>query len=260
MTELSEPALLAAVEEALDARLVLEVPAAASTTYSFTHALVREALLEEMSRARRERLHLRAAEAIDSLLAGEGRAAVLAAHYQQAGSLAPADKAIDALIQAGQDAGAVLAWEEVAAYWQTALALMERTRADIPRRADLFARLADLLYVTGFDLEGSIQYAEKAIGLFAELSDRQRVAVMRSRLGGYLTSNPVYGVMDISRGLREFQEAEQVLQNNPESLPYGYLQGTLAGALGIWAVRPEEALVTSQRAMDIAGYHGHDAL
>jgi DNA-binding SARP family transcriptional activator len=255
----SQESVLRALDPAIAARLVDET---AVGSYRFAHALIRSTLEEALGLTRRAQLHLRAAEALQSIYAGhiEGRAAVLATHYQKAGSLVSPERVVDALIQAGQEAAAVLAWEQVAVHWQAALELMDRTHSGNGRRADLLAHLADLLYVTGYDLEASIGHAEQAIALFAEVGDHQRVTVLRSRLGGYLTSNPVYGVMDIRRGLREFKEAEQVLAQAPESLAYGYLQGTLSAATGIWAARPEEALITAPRAVEIARRHGHDAL
>jgi tetratricopeptide (TPR) repeat protein len=254
-----ELSVLEALDPAIAARLVEED---AVGRYHFAHALVRSTLEEALGPTRRAQLHLRAASAIEAVFADrlKGRAAILAGHYVQAGALAPPGRAVDALIAAGREAAAVLAWEQVAGHWQQALDLIDQGHGGEERRADLLARLADLLYVTGFDLARSITHIEKAIALFAEAGDHQRVAVLRSRLGGYLTSNPIYGIMDVPRGLREFEAAERVLEQQPDSLAYGYLQGTLAAATGIWAVRPEEGLIQSRRALDLAQRHGHDAL
>ena len=253
-------AVLTDLTPAVAARLIEETTIGG---YHFSHALVRSTLLDALGPTRRAQLHLQAAEALESVYAGrlEGRAAVLAAHYQQAGALAPPERVVDALIEAGEEAAAARAWEQVAGHWQAAMDLMERTCADRAKQADLLTRLADLLYVTGFDLSASIAYAERAIELFANLGDDKRVTILRSRLGGYLTSNPVYGVMDVRRGLELFDQAEKSLQRQPESVAYyGYLLGTVSAATGIWAARPEDALRTAPRAIEIARRHGHEPL
>jgi hypothetical protein len=254
-----ERAVLEALGPAVAARLVEED---AVGSYRFAHALVRSTLEEALGPTRRAQLHLGAAAAIESTYAGrlEGRAAGLAAHYVLAGALAPPDRVVDALIDAGREAAAAAAWEQVAAHWRHALHLMDQGGGGDDRRADLLARLADLLHMTGFDLVGSLTHLEEAIALFAEAGDEKRVAVLRSRLGGYLASNPVYGVMDVTRGLREFEAAERVLEAQPNSLAYGYQQATLAGATGMWAFRPLEGLTRSQRAMQIAEHLRHDSL
>ncbi|WP_331166331.1 hypothetical protein [Pseudonocardia sp.] len=251
--------VVAALTPAVTARLVEEV---AVGDYRFSHALVRSTLVRALGPTRRAQLHLCAAEALESAPPGRitGRAAVLAAHYQQAGSLAPAQRVIEALIEAGNEAAAALAWEQGAAHWQGALDLMNRVCPGGRQQAELLARLADLLHVTGFDLTASITHAERAIELFDRLGLQQRAAVLRSRLAGYLSSNSVVEVMDIPRALELFSQAERVLRADPESLAYGYLLGTLSTATGLFAARPDQALATALRAVEIARRHGHEPL
>ena len=144
--------VLRALDPAMAARLVEET---AIAHYQFAHALVRSTLEDALGQTRRAQLHLRAAEAIESVFATQlgGRAAILASHYQRAGSLARPERVIDALIEAGEEAAVALAWEQVGGHWQRALDLMEQTCPGTPKQADLLGRLADLLYVTGFDLQ-----------------------------------------------------------------------------------------------------------
>jgi predicted ATPase len=105
----SADSALQALAPAISARLVEET---AIGRYRFAHALVRSTLEDALGPTRRAQLHLRAAEAHESLSGRrQGRAAVLATHYQQAGTLAPPERVIDALLEAGDEAAAALAWE-----------------------------------------------------------------------------------------------------------------------------------------------------
>jgi DNA-binding SARP family transcriptional activator len=256
----AEPAdsVLQTLDPAISARLVEET---AVGRFRFAHALVRSTLEDALGPTRRAQLHLRAAEALVALGGQwEGRAAVLAAHYQSAGSLAPTERVIDALLAAGDEAAAALAWEQVGGHWEAALGLMEQTCPGTPQQADLLARLADALYVTGVDLAAANNHAEKAAALFHQLGLDRRAAVLRSRVAGYLSSNGLYGVMDIPRSLELFRDAEATLKADPESLAYGYWLGTLSTATGLWGARPDEALETAPRARLIARKLEHEGL
>ncbi len=244
-----EDEVLAAVEDALGTRLVAEVPDRPEPTYAFTHALVREALLSELSLARRERLHLRAAEAIEAVHAGrtEAQAATLASHYRQAGvsqrrlagMAEAADKTIGYALQAGHAAARVFAWEEAAAHWQEALGLMEWRETEPRRRADLLVRLSDLMYVTGFDLAQGIAYGEQALALYEQLGDDGRVAAMHCRLGRDLSSFP--DTMDIPGAIAHLDAAREMLEAKPDPRAAVFMH--LARAMvSVWDVRLEEGL------------------
>jgi tetratricopeptide (TPR) repeat protein len=114
--------------------------------------------------------------------------------------------------------------------------------------------------VTGFDLSAANAHAEKAVALYDQMGLERQAAVVRSRLAGYLSSNAIYGVMDISRSLELFSEAERYLKVEPESLAYGYWLGTRSTATGLWGACPHEALKTVTGARRIADHLGHEAL
>ena len=100
LLDLDEEEFLTALEEALAAGVLLESTAFPGR-YSFSHALIREALYESMSAPRRARLHRRVGEALEA--AGQQPLSSLALHFTRAGSK-DAEKAIAYAVQAAQEA------------------------------------------------------------------------------------------------------------------------------------------------------------
>ena len=122
--DIDEEALLAAVEEAANARLVAEVSA---TRFRFAHALVRATLYESLTAARQVTLHRRAAEAIETIHEGSLDDHVPALAYHWAKASAPVTdptKAVEYAHRAGDQALAQLAHDEAATYYRSALDLL----------------------------------------------------------------------------------------------------------------------------------------
>ncbi|MGH9035915.1 MAG: ATP-binding protein, partial [Acidimicrobiia bacterium] len=141
----AEDEVIAAVEEAVGARLVVEVPAPFPHT-RFSHALVRATLYDELTAGRRVALHRKVAEAIETLHARrlDDHLPALAHHWARASApAAEAGKAVDYATRAGHRALAQLAHDEAATYYAQALELLDAagTAADDPRRVDLLIAL-----------------------------------------------------------------------------------------------------------------------
>jgi tetratricopeptide (TPR) repeat protein len=122
-----EEAMFSAAEEAMAARLVLEIPGPAAP-HRFTHALVRDTLYDQLSAARRVALHRRVAEVIEELHAAalDDHLPALAHHWARASAPAADNaRAVDYATRAGDRALAQLAHDEAAAYYRQALELRE---------------------------------------------------------------------------------------------------------------------------------------
>jgi DNA-binding SARP family transcriptional activator len=127
----------AALDEVLRARLLR--PAMAGRRFEFSHALVREAVYDELNALRRARLHRRAAEALTAL--GEDRhLEEIATHLFEAASTADARRAADTLVRAGRRALDRLAYEDAAERFDRALEAFELAGAEEELGAVLLGR------------------------------------------------------------------------------------------------------------------------
>lgn len=119
---LAERELLAALEEAVASGIVEELPSA-RLACRFTHELVRRAVYDRLSRARRAELHLRVGEALAAAGAPERALADLAHHFAAAAPLGGRERAVAYNVRAARAASAALAFEEAAARLRTAIEL-----------------------------------------------------------------------------------------------------------------------------------------
>jgi DNA-binding SARP family transcriptional activator len=123
VTGLDDESALDAAEAALLAGLVIEDDRVAGR-YRFAHALVRETIYGDISRARRARLHARVVDALMAVRGPEpGSAAELAYHCWQAVPVIGAGRALPHLLRAGEQAVAQLAYETADEQLERALEL-----------------------------------------------------------------------------------------------------------------------------------------
>ena len=171
VAEIEEAQLLDAVEEALRAGILREE----GNAYHFTHALIRQTINDGMTLPRRQRLHLRVAEAIEGAHVADsgGRAAKQAVHYRLAGTLADREKTIALCLRAGQGAAAVFAWEESVDHWRAALELMKPT--DHRRRCKLLVKLGEVQRRAG-DLHQAMATFRQAAAEARRLADPRLLA------------------------------------------------------------------------------------
>jgi class 3 adenylate cyclase/tetratricopeptide (TPR) repeat protein len=124
--DLGEDSLLDALDEAERAGLVTSAAAGDDVRYQFAHELIRQTLLTGLSALRRQRLHLRVAEAMEQVY-GESpsdQAAEIARHLIEAGASADRRKAVHYLDLAGQRALSAAAFESALSSYENALAMI----------------------------------------------------------------------------------------------------------------------------------------
>jgi predicted ATPase/DNA-binding SARP family transcriptional activator len=141
LVELDESEFLSALEGALAAGMLLETTGVPGR-YSFSHALIREALYEGMSSPRRARLHRRVGETLEA--SGLASLSALALHFTRATGVQDAEKAISYAAQAASEATAVLAHEEAVEHYSRALEVANRAYpGDVARRLELLLAMGE---------------------------------------------------------------------------------------------------------------------
>ena len=178
---LDQEELFAALEEAMSARLVAELPDRRGR-FRFAHMLIRDAVYEELPATRRLRLHLEIGDALEALYAGnlEPHLAELAHHYLLAG-VPGAEPAIRFATAAGDRAASQLAYEEAARHYRTALDVLESSRSGDQRKScGLLLSLGDVLHRSGNGSE-----AKDALRRAADIADENGWAepLARAALG-----------------------------------------------------------------------------
>ncbi|HWC27813.1 MAG TPA: AAA family ATPase [Solirubrobacteraceae bacterium] len=150
--------VIEALEEAIASGLVVEV-ADAVDRFAFCHALARDAIYGRLSRARRLRLHLRVARALEAAGAG---AAELAHHFFAAREVGAAAQAVSYAARAGEEAAESLAYEDSVEHYRRALqAIAVDPGADEARRCEILLALGRVQW-RGGDAAARASYLEAA--------------------------------------------------------------------------------------------------
>ncbi|MBI4760205.1 MAG: AAA family ATPase [Chloroflexota bacterium] len=163
VTALSENDLLDALDAALAAHLLEET----ANGYRFRHALIRRALYDSLSRARRARLHSRAGEVIEATFAlqAEGLAPHvedLAYHFNLSDRR---DRALEYLIQAGEKAAGLFAFEVAVKHFEQALELMDALALKDPARRWMIFESLGWWHDTLANTPRAVEYFERALAL-----------------------------------------------------------------------------------------------
>jgi len=229
---------IGALEPAMRSGVIEELPFPA-LAYRFTHELVRRALYDRLSVLRRAELHLRIAEALESLdRPRQGRLlAGLAHHFAAAAPIGVAARAVEYNLLAASAASAALAYDEATARLRTAL---EMGIEDERRRAEILLEEGTALFRAGRSLD-SLQSFRHAAEIARNLEAGELLALAAV---GFETSCWRPGLTD--EGARELlQEASAALAREDSTLRVGLL-ASLARALELEGDSDQAALARAE--------------
>jgi hypothetical protein len=179
--------------------------------YRFSHALVAETLVADLSPAVRSKLHRRAAETLERRHGDVPDApfAEIAHHWLEAGA-EHAPRAVDACVRAAVAASDRLAFDDAAAFYDRALAILATTApGDLHRRAALLVAQAEA-YVRGGERGRAAAPCTQATDVAQTLGDGvmfARAALAYGADAMVATSDPVLITM-LERALQLLPESD----------------------------------------------------
>jgi tetratricopeptide (TPR) repeat protein len=255
----TDDALSAALDEALRANLVEEIPRQPQR-YQFSHSLIQQALSEELSAARRVRLHARIGEALEELfkVSIEEHAGELAYHFAEAKTVVGTEKLVKYSLLAGQRALATYAWEEALAHFQRGLTVRGVSLTGTEPAAD--AEAAALLFGLGRAQSGTLERQQI----------QEAVATLQRAFDYYAAAGDVAGALAVAQyplavagtgrtGVAGFIPRALKLVP-PDSLAAGRLLCSYGGELGRVEGDYENARAAFAQALAIARREGDPAL
>jgi tetratricopeptide (TPR) repeat protein len=170
----SEEEVITAMDLALQRGLLQPQTETGAGRYGFSHDMMREAVIGQLTHVRRQLLHRRAALTLERAGAP---AATLAYHWSGAGDYA---KEVHYAVLAGEQAAAVYANDEAVRYLKRALELVDAPE----RRIAILYRLGDVLQLLGRRQEAESIYRQTLLSAEAlvDLSTQARCQVALGRL------------------------------------------------------------------------------
>src|SRR3954447_23018824 len=226
VTSLDEAQLIASLREAVTHYVLVQ--RSGDDSYAFRHALMREAVYEDLLPGERGDLHVRLAETLESnpeLSADSvGPAGELAWHWHQAHEL---PHALRASIDASDQAAKMHAPADAARHLENAVELWDRV--DNPDRAsgttlvELLRRAAELSFIAG-ELDRAVGLARRALELIGEGEVVAGVRA-RERLARYLWTSGQH-----SESMEQYPRAAELMPVEPPSAERALVLAALAQA------------------------------
>jgi len=239
--------VLDALDAALAGHLIEETPGG----YRFRHPLIRRTLFESLSRVRRAYQHTRTAETIEAIYAPRIGGLLqwiesLAYHYDLSDRR---DRALPYLIQAGEKAASIYAFEVAIGYFERALSLMDDLgHSDPAQRWHLLETLGWWHNILA-DTPRAVACFEQALALEPKSDWRPTIQDIARLHRGAATVLITAGDMESAE--RHLHAALSVIGEGEDSTEYAYVLYNLA-QLHWHRNEYQQALKVAQRSLAIA--------
>jgi eukaryotic-like serine/threonine-protein kinase len=246
--------VLELIEQAVGASVLSKPHDRRGDQYTFSHALIRECLYEELSPLQRARLHRQAGEGLERLYGSNSDPHVteLARHFCEAMRDGNAAKAIDYSTRAAARANRLLAYEEATRHYERALeALSLETPRNDEKEARILLALGDTLWSAG-ETNTARDTFLRAAALARRLADPQLLAAAALGAGGRYPGLQI-GILD-ERLVDLLEEALAALEGTTAP-PVPEIMARLAEALSFAPVF-ERRQSLARTAIETARRHG----
>ncbi len=253
---LSEEQLNEGLRAAVDSQFL--VHDSGSMGYSFRHALLREAVYDDLLPGERRARHIGLAEALaeqPELAGGSAAAAAeLAHHWYAAHELR---EALPASIRAGIEAEATRALAEAIVHYDRALDIWDAAGAELAElpltHAQVLQRAGEAEHLAG-DPARAANLARRAIGLIDERADPVAAALAHERLGRY-----IWAAGRDQEALSMYRRAVELMPAQPPSKERAFVLAA-EGQVLMLCTRSAEAEARCEEAIAIAAEVGAPAV
>ncbi len=235
-----EDEALDAFDNLLRAQLIEEVEVGIKgSSYDFNHDKIREVAYQQMSGARRQQVHRRVGEALETEYRNRLDEVVsqLGHHFAAGGHR---EKALKYSIRAGDRARELYANEEAIAYYQRALELAESEE----ELATIYEGLGDVYALVGKHQQ-AIESFKAVLSGAGQGLEKRRIAEIHRKMGRVYERN---GGRDLALGC--FRTGRRILESDGPSLEMVRLDSGMA-FLNIRRGRYEEAIKLCQQSLDM---------
>lgn len=210
VANLGEAELLEPLEEARRAALITEQR---GSDRRFVHALIQEAIYEEMPSPLRIELHQRAGEALAAFASADrGELLSLVAHHFGEAVTAVGLRAVDAALRAADHAERRLAFAEAAHLRERALAALDQVDPhDRGRRCDILLALARAL-LGARDFDKACEVARRTAALAREIGRADALAESAIVLSDHVVVDGAELVAMLEEALARFDDSDTALR------------------------------------------------
>jgi tetratricopeptide (TPR) repeat protein len=193
--------------------------------HRFSHALLREAIYEELDSNGRIRIHGKVATALEEIYREDigPHLAELAHHFREASAV---EKAIDYSVRAGRAAASVFAYTDAMMHQQAALDLMELHGSNALRRADLLVLLGK--YAFEVDRATSLRHFQSALALYESLGSLDKATQVHIQLGTIFHMRG-QALANAALATDHLRRAELAIVKEPETTDLAQLYFTISG-------------------------------
>ena len=207
-----ENKLIELLERMLKTGQIKERVVRGEDAYSFSDAVVRDLVHEEVSRLMHKRLHNVAGNALEKAYTDkiDDHLAELAYHFLEGNDR---EKALGYFLKAGEKALRTYAHGEAISYLESALQLLDEKEGELDEKARVLERLGEIKRIQG-ECNACVEHWDRALELWKKLGEKENAARIHRRMASVLA----FAMGEEEKAETHYQQALKILEAMPESV------------------------------------------